>query len=369
MNTVNSTMSIATDTLIIGGGVSGFLTAREFARTGRKVTIIDRAETGRESSWAGGGILLPIYPWRQKTAISDLVIPSIKRYPQLCDELLRATGKDAEWHACGLLSMRNPDIADAEAWCQARAIPCHRADAAQLQPFQAETNHPLWLPEIAQVRNPRLLQALRAEADLTGTRILEHCSVDRLNIRNRHLESVQAGELRISAEQTVICCGAWSSSLLAQWLPDAPKIEIQPVRGQMLLFAAQPDTLTHMALYHDHYLIPRRDGRILAGSTVEDAGFAKKTTEAAYRELYEFATRLLPGLKTYTVEQHWAGLRPGSPDGVPYIDRHPIIENLGINAGHFRNGLVMGPASARLISDLMLQRPTEINPLAYSFLR
>jgi glycine oxidase len=134
----------------------------------------------------------------------------------------------------------------------------------------------------------------------------------------------------------------------------------------MLLFDARPDTLPHMILDNDHYLIPRRDGKILVGSTVEQAGFEKQTTDQAKQDLHQFATRLLPALKQYPICAHWAGLRPGTPNGVPYIGFHPDLDNLSINAGHFRNGLVMGPASARLLADLILQRAPQVNPVAYS---
>jgi Glycine/D-amino acid oxidases (deaminating) len=115
----------------------------------------------------------------------------------------------------------------------------------------------------------------------------------------------------------------------------------------------------------DQYLIPRRDGKILAGSSVEQDGFNKTTTTEARDRLNTFAVNLLPSLKSFPVVKHWAGLRPGTEHGVPYIDKHPEINNLYINAGHFRNGLAMGPASAQLMVDLVLNRPTSVAPIPY----
>ena len=133
----------------------------------------------------------------------------------------------------------------------------------------------------------------------------------------------------------------------------------------MVLFEAEPETLLHMVLDNDHYLIPRRDGKILAGSSVEYTAFDKSISNASKDKLSHFATELFPTLKNFPIINHWAGLRPGTKHGIPYIDKHPEISNLSINAGHFRNGLVMGPASARLMADLILDRKPCVDPSPY----
>ncbi len=363
-------MKLNTDILIIGGGISGLLAARELILAGREVTVIDQSALGRESSWAGGGILLPIYPWRQAEAISDLVVASLKLYPTLSEELFEATGIDPEWQPCGMLICKNPDSAAANAWCVQRGIAHQAAAATMLDRLHTEFEQPLWLPEIAQARNPRLLKSLKAFLALRGARFIEHASVSGLELKHNRIESAITERKIISANQVLLCAGAWTATLLKHWLPhSSSQLEIRPVRGQMLLFDAEPETLSYMVLDGDHYLIPRRDGKILAGSTVEEAGFEKVTTDAARQKLQSFATQLLPDLARYPVCAHWAGLRPGTPQGVPYIGFHPEIENLAINAGHFRNGLVMGPASARLLADLIMQRPTIVDPAAYALSR
>ena len=354
--------------LIIGGGVSGMLTARELRLAGCEVTIIDKSAAGRESSWAGGGILLPIYPWRQSPAISDLVVQSLQKYPGLSAELLEATGIDPQWRDCGLLICRNPDFADAVNWCQQHGVSYQAAPIELLTDLHTEFQSPLWLPEIAQVRNPRLLKSLQAYLQKLGVSFVENTEIHHIEYKNQLVKQVMTSAGNFTVQQLVICTGAWTSGVLKALLPEiASSLPIQPVKGQMLVFDAKPDTLSYMVLNDDQYLIPRRDGKILAGSTVEAAGFEKSPTHMAKQQLREFATALLPALKQYTVSHHWAGLRPGTPQGIPYIGRHPIIENLSINAGHFRNGLVMGPASAQLLADLLLARPTAINPEPYAF--
>ncbi|ATG88861.1 NAD(P)/FAD-dependent oxidoreductase [Methylomonas koyamae] len=356
------------DILIIGAGISGQLAAREFHNAGRKVAIIDKSGPGLESSWAGGGILLPIYPWRQAPAISELAIQSLKLYPELSAELLERTGIDPEWQPCGMLICKTPDLEAAIDWCGHYKVACQTTIPAELtSALTTRFERPIWLPGIAQARNPRLLKSLSAHLSQLGTQFINDTEIEQIDIVNRRIAGVKTRHGRFAVNELVVSTGAWTSEFLNNLLPDWPvDIDIKPVRGQMLLFDAKPDTLQFMALDGDQYLIPRRDGKILAGSTVEQAGFSKTTTEQARDQLYRFATQLLPTLKDYPVSHHWAGLRPGSPQGIPYIGRHPDLENLYINAGHFRNGLVMGPAAAQLLADLVLQRPTHIDPTPYS---
>jgi len=166
----------------------------------------------------------------------------------------------------------------------------------------------------------------------------------------------------INAERVVIAGGAWSALLLESVGMNLP---VKPVRGQMILYRAEPGVVQRIVLSRDRYVIPRRDGRILVGSTLEDVGFDKGTTRAAMQELEAEAIRLIPALANYRIEHHWAGLRPGSPQGIPYILQHPRMAGLFVNTGHFRNGVVLGPASARLLVDIMLKREPILDPVPY----
>ncbi|MDD5271810.1 MAG: glycine oxidase ThiO [Methylovulum sp.] len=362
-------MTTTPDITLIGGGIIGLLTAREFHHAGANVTLIEKNQIGQESSWAGGGILLPIYPWRQAPAISTLVLQSLKIYPDLMAQLLADTGLDPEWTPCGMLITQNSDAPAAQAWCQAHNITFSTPDAGFFDFLNSRTNQPLWLPDIAQVRNPRLLKALRQDLRNKGITVYEHCELTAIHSHNRHIQTIGTSHGDFAVNQLVITSGAWSGGLyqrlftpLTATLPD-----IRPVKGQMLLFDATPDTLPFMVLDGDHYLIPRRDGKILAGSTVEHDDFNKTTTTSAHDHLSQFALNLLPALHHCPLVKHWAGLRPGTAQGIPYIAQHPDIDNLSINAGHFRNGLVMGPASAQLLVDLVLKRTPHVAPEPYQF--
>ncbi|MDP1772976.1 MAG: glycine oxidase ThiO [Methylobacter sp.] len=356
-------MTTTPDITIIGGGIIGLLTAREFIKAGASVTIIEKNALGQESSWAGGGILLPLYPWRQSDAITRLVLQSLKLYPTLAAQLAAETLIDPEWTPCGLLIAKNPDITAAVNWCDANGILYRPAGADFFNTLNTIPDQPLWLPEIAQARNPRLVKSLKQDLINKGVTLIEHCELTAVTVTKNRITAITTTNGQFAVNQLIIAAGAWTAQLFAAATGDAPKIA--PVKGQMLLFDAEPETLSYMVLDGDQYLIPRRDGKILAGSTVEQDDFNKTTTEEARDRLHAFAVNLLPSLKNFPVINHWAGLRPGTEHGIPYIDKHPEIGNLYINAGHFRNGLAMGPASAQLMVDLVLERPTAVAPEPY----
>lgn len=354
--------------IIIGGGVLGMLTARELAIAGCAVDLYDRQATGGESSWAGGGIVSPLFPWRYLDGITALANWSQQVYPAFCDTLFAATGVDSEYTNSGLLMIAPDEEDDARAWADRHRRRLARVDSTQfaaLEPQAAEVPaSALWMPDVGQVRNPRLVRAVRADILQRGVRVHEHQAVTGLLHTDRRCSGIHAGGKNHHADAVLVCAGAWSRELLGE-LPDPP--DIRPVRGQMLMFRTPPGTIRRMVLEKNRYIIPRRDGRVLFGSTIEEVGFEKQTTAAARAELHQIATRRFPVLRDCPIEAHWAGLRPGSPAGMPYIGQHPQVAGLFINAGHFRNGVVLSPASARLATDLILGRPPILNPSPYAW--
>ena len=351
--------------LVIGGGVIGLLTARELAEAGAQVTLIERGETGRESSWAGGGILSPLYPWRYAESLTALANWSQARYSDLCRELQAASGVDPECLPSGLLILDPEERTAALGWAQAHAMRLEQLQPTALAELEPALGHTadgaLWLPEIGQVRNPRFARALRRAVE-ARVLVREHEGVTELLITAGRIQGVRTHQGILEADRVVVCAGAWTAKLLAQ-LGDPPAVE--PVRGQMMVFLIQPGEIRHIVLYRDRYIIPRRDGHVLIGSTLEYTGFDKATTAEAKEQLYRAAGALFPLLRHSPIEHHWAGLRPGSPNGIPYIGAHPQVEGLFFNAGHFRNGVITGPASARLVADLMLARSPILDPSPY----
>lgn len=354
------------DVVVVGGGLIGMLTARELVLAGAKVTLIERGEFGQESSWAGGGILSPLYPWRYPDAVNTLCRWSQARFPSLAAELASETGIDPEWTQSGLLVLDEPPDAAAEGWSRTSGMAMEWVDDAALAELEPKLVRrgirAQWWSEVAQIRNPRLVKALSRSLALKGATLKRGHTVNRFITCESRIQGVQAGQESFAADAVVVAAGAWSADLMA---PIGRRWNIVPVRGQMLMFKAVPGVVNHILLANSHYLVPRRDGHVLVGSTVEHVGFDKSTTATAYETLYAAAVTRVPALAEYPVERHWAGLRPGSPDGVPLIGEHPACRGLFINAGHFRNGVVAGPASARLLADILLQRAPAIDPAPY----
>ncbi len=353
------------DYLIIGGGLTGLLAARELRLAGAEVMLVERGELARESSWAGGGILSPLYPWRYPEAVSALASWSQRHYVGLAADIQAESGLDPEFVLSGLLIQATDEVEQALLWAEKHNTEMHRvsaAEAAEIEPQLGKATDGLWMPQIGQVRNPRLLQALIEACRQLGVQFRENCAVEELICQDGKVTGVKTAAGDLSAKSVVVAGGAWSDQILAE-LDDG--LGVEPVKGQMLLYKAEPGLVRRVVLSGGHYIIPRRDGHILAGSTMEYLGFDKTLTEQGRRQLQSAAEAVVPALADVPVVNHWAGLRPGSPDGIPYIGQHAQVEGLFISVGHFRNGVAMGPASARLLVDLMLGREPIVDPAPY----
>lgn len=340
---------MAPDSLIVGGGIIGLSSALEFVRRGARVTVLERGACGSESSWAGGGILSPLLPWDYPTAVTDLTQSSCRLFPEWVRQIAEISGIDPEYQVSGMLVLPPFDPGRAAQWCSGRGVRLDRE------------GHNLRLPDVAQVRNPRLMKALCLALERMGVRIVEHAEVTAIAIAGERVSRLDTTAGSFVAEQYVVAAGAWSKKLLGE---QGARIDIRPIRGQMLLYRAQPGMLRHIILQNGTYLIPRQDGHVLVGSTLEDVGFDKATTEQARNQLHAHALRLLPDLAHAELVRHWAGLRPGSPRNIPTIARHPRIDNLYLNSGHFRYGVTMAPASARILANRIFRQlqPFDVSP-------
>jgi len=356
------------DAIVIGGGLLGMLSARELAQAGLKLALFDQGRTGRESTWAGGGILSPLYPWRYDDAVTSLARWGQQRYAEFAGMLQQESGIDPEYRPSGMLILDTDEAEAALAWADRWQVNLKRVSATEIEEIEPRIQPPpagaLWLPDVGQLRNPRLARAARGSIDALGVEVHEQSPVEELLIENGEVQGVVSQGKKYFADKVIIAGGAWSSDLLAAL---GVTIPVRPVRGQMILFQTEPDLIRRIVLSQDRYVIPRRDGRVLVGSTIEEVGFDKSTTEAALAELRREAERIIPDLANYPVEHHWAGLRPGSPHGIPYIYSDPRVAGLFVNTGHFRNGVVLGLASARLLGDLVLGRQPIVDPSPYVY--
>jgi glycine oxidase len=333
--------------VVVGGGVMGCMTALELTRRGHLVTVVERniiaAQTSGESSWAGAGIAFPLLPWFYKDEVNTLALAGADLYPALANELLAQTHIDPECLRSGMLIKPPFDRALAISWCDRFGV-------------RVEQNgDDLLLPDVLQVRNPRLLQALKAWLIKHHVTLIEQTQLTPLNesaLKNSGQLTgwkTTAGEV-LEADAYVVTSGAWSFDLLKE---TSLKLDIKPMRGQILLYQLPKQTLQHIVYQDGFYLVPRSDGYLLAGSTLEDVGFDVNVTEEARDAMQLKAETLMPSLRLAPIIKHWSGLRPGTPENIPTIAVHPIIKNLYLNTGHFRYGVTMAPESARRLASLI----------------
>ncbi len=357
---------------IIGAGISGLMSALELLEQGCSVIIFDQQQAGKAASWAGGGILSPMYPWRYPAAVNQLAQYGKSLYLDWNKKLKPVSGIDFEIHETGLLIFDEADFASGLNYAERFQEPMQQCEylqqeqIEQLNPFiHSKFQHAIYFPQIANVRNPRLLQSITAYLKQhPQVEFVEHCPVERFNIANGQVQSIVAKNGKTyAADQFVISTGAWSQ----HWSEQLDlAIPVRPVQGQMVLFKTPENWLPTMCMNEVMYLIPRRDGHVVCGSSMADCGFDTTPTAASRQKILDACFEMVPELAVFPIEKQWAGLRPGSPTGIPYVGKIPEMENLWANFGHFRNGLCMGPASARLLRQLMLGQTALVNPAAYS---
>ena len=327
---------------VIGGGIVGCITSFFLIEKGYEVTLVDQNAIGQEASWAGAGILSPLLPWNYQDTVNNLCFGSADFYKQLSETLKKDTGIDPEWIESGMLIYDINEKNHAVSWCQKNHI--------EIQEVQTEKIPCLLLPHVAQIRNPRLLKALKTYLIKNNVVIMEHQKVSPISDSNNFIRSLQTESgVNLKADCYVIASGAWSSYVLSE--VEMPKIK--PIRGQLIQYPVIKEKLPYILYKDDFYLVQRQDGVVLAGSTKEDVGFNKEVTEEARHSLQMKAESLMPTLKNYNIENQWSGLRPGSQDNVPMIEKHHKYNNVYLNVGHYRYGLTMAPKAARIISDLI----------------
>ena len=366
------------DVLIIGGGVIGLSLAWDLARHGQSVRVIDRGQPGREASWAGAGILPPanrtsaIHPYDQLCGLSD------ELHAQWAEELRSLTGIDTGYRRCGGLYLaRTPgESASLAAWAadqSSHGIKITRLRRDELATVEAgllwgaESQSPVLSTEYsvpsptrqptaylaadeAQLRNPRHLHALIAACMRAGVEITGNLAAGNLVTGGGSIREIESSTGPLRARRYCFTAGAWTGQLLARL---AIPIAVLPLRGQMVMFRCPQPPIRRILNVGSRYIVPRDDGRVLAGSTEEEVGFDKRTTDEAIAELTVFARALVPALADAPIEHSWAGLRPASFDGLPYLGQLPGLSNALVAAGHFRSGLYLSPATAVVMGQFL----------------
>lgn len=360
------------DVIVIGGGAIGLSLAYDLATHGLKVRLLERGRLGGEASWAGAGICPPGNRHATSDAYEQLVGFGHELHPTWAAQLREETGIDNGYHCCGGLHVaRGAGMVDmlgymVDHWIS-RKLRVERLDASELSRLEPQLQPTLQdgdpiaaalLVDEGQVRNPRHLKALAAACLRRGVSIEEGLPVDTLEIAGDRVVAARTIEGPRTASAFCVAGGAWSQTLLESL---GAQIRIRPVRGQIALLNCGLPPISRVINEATRYLVPRPDGRVLMGATEENVGFNKRTTAEAIQGLIELGRSLVPALGNAEVERCWAGLRPSTEDGRPYMGLVPGLKNAFAATGHFRSGLQLSPAVGVVMSQLIRGDSPEIN--------
>jgi glycine oxidase len=373
----------AYDAVIVGGGLIGSSIAFELSSEKLRVALLDRQEPGREASWAAAGMLAPGPDSSDATALVPLGIESLRLYPEFIVAIERASGKSVDFTRNGTFEVfRGPEAEIARNKMVAEfhhlglAAGAMSADEARKHESSlgANTGAVAWLPEEATV-DPRLLvEAVLAAAKLSGAEIRANCAVDALLYEGKACTGVVAAGQKISAKQIVIAAGSFCGTIAdpAREAHQQPQLQhyapVHPVRGQMLALRSETVQLKKVLRSQHGYLVPRRDGRIIAGSTLENSDFVKQVTPQGVRQILDAALELAPALADAKIVEEWSGLRPGTPDLLPIIGPTDIT-GLWLATGHYRNGILLAPATAKIMRDWIVTGKSSFKAESFSPLR
>lgn len=333
------------DVLIVGGGIIGLSLSIELRKRGANVLIVERGEPGREASHAAGGMLVDC-PLETQAALQALASASARMYPEFAYELEVESGMKVDLRDHRAIVF--PPQEHAREWEKALsqcAVPAPKL--TQLEPALADPNRHAFLLKERSV-DPRALTAAALKAAKNrGVDFSSGNEVTSVTIADGCATGVATTKNVFRAAKIVNCAGAWSGQIGPDTIPT------RPVKGQMLCLAAESrELLTHVIRSPEVYLIPRSDGRILAGATVEDAGFDKRTDPATMQRFHRAAVALVPELRNAKILEDWAGLRPGTPDALPILGA-TTTPGYYVATGHFRDGILLAPITAQVMADVV----------------
>lgn len=365
-----SNSSTSVDVAIIGGGVIGLAVARSLALRGlRKVLLIERSALGTESSSAAAGMLAPQAEADRADEFFDFSCRSRDMYPDFADALREETGIDVELDTTGTLYLAFTEEGVLELdqryeWQANAGLAIEKFDPETARLFEpsiaANVQAALRFPRDMQVENRRLISALAVSNKQLGVCLETGIAVKSLKVERGRLSGIETSRGFVGTDKVVIASGAWTSEIgLAKEMDRdkaLPAVRIEPVRGQMLCFEANPRICSHVIYSPRGYLVPRRDGRLLAGSTTEHAGFDKRVTGEGVHRIMSAALEISPQIGVLPMIDSWAGLRPRAADGLPVLGPCAEIGGLFYATGHYRNGILLAPITGELIADAIVNK-------------
>ncbi len=357
------------DVCVVGGGVVGLALARALARRGASVVLVERGAVGAEASWAAGGMLAPQAEADAADPFFEFACASRDAYPAFAEELHAETGIDIELERTGTLYLAFDDGEAAElvqryAWQRKAGLTVEQLtgdEARSLEPqLSQRVQSALRFPHDGQVENRRLIAALSRAVEIYGVRVWAETEVTAVRVADERACVVETARGPVHAGAVVVACGAWSSLLPIEFAPvsagpDFISPQVEPVRGQMLCFTARPPVVRHVVYGPRGYLVPRRDGRLLAGSTSERAGYERAVTVAGLHAITTHALEIAPAIGALPLVDAWAGLRPrATASDWPVIGAASAVPNLFFATGHYRNGILLAPRTADLLAELIV---------------
>lgn len=368
------------DTAIIGGGVIGCSIAWRLAQAGQRVVVIERGAIGQEASWAAGGMLAPLAEADRTDAFFEFCVASRALYAEFASELREASGIDIEYRTEGTLYLVLTDEDEAELehrwqWQHVAGLNVKKLNAdcvRKLEPLVTDRlRWALKFPDDHQVNNRRLIKALSAAAQKAGAKFLP------FNQAHQILTEPQAGRARvigintdsttISAPTVIVAAGCWSSALAVGSSPNV--LPSTPVRGQMLALEMPVPALRHVIYSRRGYVVPRSGGYVIAGSTTENAGYDKRVTAHGLATIVQNACEIAPALHAQAITETWAGLRPRGLDDKPILGADPAVQGLIYATAHYRNGILLTPITAKVISELVLGGVPSVELAPFSLTR
>jgi len=320
--------------VIIGGGIVGCLTAIKLIENGYDVTMIDRSVIGEESSAAGAGIIFPLMPWNYKSRVYELCLDALSFYKNFSKKLVKYGFEDPEFIESGMICIEPEDKREILQWAKKNNF--------RINEYLFHNRPAYELLKVAQINPKKLMISIKQYLLELGVNLIENVRMSKIENKSNYLkEWPTESNGFIKGDLFVTTLGAWSSEI-----NDDLRNRIYPIRGQVIIYPKSEIKLDKILYKDDFYLLQRKCGSILAGSTVENVGFDKTTTLEALKELNEKAVDLIPELGALDPCNQWAGLRPGAKENIPFIKQDNFYKNVYINSGHYRYGLTMAPKSA-----------------------
>ncbi len=358
------------DIIVLGGGIIGGALAEELARAGRRVVLIERGRMGQEASTAAAGILSAAMDVPQPGPLFELCQLARRIYPQWIAHLEARSRLSLGFHVDGIVYLamtaaQERAKADQVSWQRRRGLPIESWSPRRLRREEPAVDGPVrkafFFANEAQVENVKLMEALAAACRAARVQVLEQTIARRLLVAHKAVRGVQTNHGRILAPVLINCLGSW-----APWGGrSAVPLPVEPARGQMLAFRGPRRLFRHPVMAERGYVVQRRDGRLLVGSTVERVGYDKALTFEGLHAILTGVRHFTGALSQCTFLEAWTGLRPYSPDGLPILGR-TALEGLYAATGHFRHGILLAPATARLMTELILHGRASVDLAPFS---